>query len=172
MKLSHTISLAAASAAIALAAPAAAQQEESTIFVQPSSAEAEYVAHVADQLDRRLARTSFPITQQPAGVVRVRFTTNAEGDPENLTLIGDSGSNLLDRAALRAVRRLSDVSPDFADGADRQIQANIVFANSDRQAARMAAQLHEEEAMRIAAARARGEAPVIALTLGATALPR
>jgi len=177
MKTLRNATIALASAGIALSAPLAAQDhsqhEDNTIFVQPTSAEAEYVTQVGRQLDRNLARFSFPLRTQVVGVVRVRFTANHEGEAENLTLIGESGSNQLDRAALWAIGRLNDITPDFEGSVEgREIQANIVFANSERQAERMIAQVMREEAIRMAEARERGEPQVLALTLGAAARTR
>jgi|GEM_PF-1652944 len=177
MKTLRIATLALASAGIALGAPLAAQDrsqdEGNAIFVQPTSEETTYAAQVARQLDRNLARYNFPLRTRSVGVVRVRFTTNEHGEAENLTLVGNSRNSQLDRAALWAIGRMHDISPDF-DGsvADRPIQANIVFADTERQAERMARQLARDEAARMALARERGEPPVLALTVGGNARAR
>ena len=164
--------IALASAGFTLSAPLAAQdrdQDEETILVQPISEEVRYAEEVGRQLDRNLARHSFGIRRYDVGIVRVQFVANGAGVAENLTLIGDSGSSRLDRAALRAIGWLNDISPDHVTSSDSQvIQANIIFANSERQERSMFRQLAREESARMALARERGDPPVLALTLGAS----
>ncbi|WP_340586289.1 hypothetical protein [Erythrobacter alti] len=171
MKTLRIATIALVSAGITLSLPLAAQDQdpdEQSILVQPTSEEARYAAHVSQQLDDVLARYSFGIRRQDVGFVRVQFITNGAGVAEDLTLIGDSGSNRLDRAALWAISRLSDISPPHIANSDRQvIQANIVFAARGRQAERIFRQLERAESARIALARERGEPPVLALNLGA-----
>ena len=174
MKTLRNATIALASAGIALSAPLAAQDrsqdEDNTIFVQPTSEEAEYAAQVGQQLDRNLARYNIPFGARSTGVVRVRFTASENGEAENLRLVGNSRSTHLDRAALWAVRRLTDITPDFTGSADgREIQANIIFADTERQVERMTRRVMREEAARMAEARERGEPPVLALTIGSSA---
>ncbi|WP_052768859.1 TonB family protein [Aurantiacibacter marinus] len=170
MKNLNIAKIALASAGIALSAPLAAQdrsQDQDNILVQPTSEDARFATRLSRQLDTNLSRYSFPLRLDPTGIVRVRFIANGAGVAENMTIVGESGSNQLDRAALWAVRRLDNISPPhmagFSEG--RVIQANIVFAQSERQAARLFAQLEREETARMALARERGDAPVLALTL-------
>ncbi len=169
--------IAFASAGIALAAPLGAQeraQVEQDILVQPTSEDARYAAHVSYQLDNNLSRYSFPLRSDPNGIVRVKFIANGAGVAEDMTIVGESGSNQLDRAALWAIGRLDNIAPpamdQFADG--RVIQANIVFAQSERQADRLFRQLEREEAARMALARERGDPPVLALTVAGSAYAR
>ena len=172
MKTLRIATIALASAGITLSAPLAAQdryQDDENILVQPTSEDAHYAQQVARQLDRNLARYSFPLRTQHVGVVQIQFVANGEGVAENLRVVGESGSNQLDRAALWAIGRLNGISPDHAAASDRRvIQANIVFADSERQARSMFRQLERDESARMALARERGEPPVLALTLGAS----
>ena len=177
MKTLRIATIALASASITLAAPLAAQdrsqEADNTIFIQSTTEEAQYARQVARQLNRNLARYNFPLRTSEVGVVRVRFTANENGEAENMTLIGNSRSNQLDRAALWAVGRLSNIAPDYGEASgNRLIQANIVFADTALQAERMARRLAREEFARMAAARERGEPPVLALTLSPSARTR
>lgn len=174
MKTLTIATIALSSAGLALSAPLAAQdrsQDEDNILVQPISADERYAAQVAQKLDTNLSRYSFPLRSAPTGIVRVQFVANGAGDAEDMTVIGESGSNQLDRAALWAIGRLDNIVPpgvaEYADG--RVIQANIVFAHSERQAARLLHRLEQEESARMALAQSRGEPPVLALTVGAGA---
>lgn len=170
MKTREFAIIAFAATGMALSAPLAAQdvsQDEDNILVQPTSAEARYAARVSSQLDRNLSHYRFTSDTHPTGIVRVQFRANGAGVAEDMTLIGESGSRRLDRAAMWAIGRLTEISPDFAEHSDgRLVQANIVFANSEREGARLFRQLGREETARIALAQERGDAPVLALTLG------
>ncbi|WP_340588527.1 energy transducer TonB [Erythrobacter alti] len=173
MKTLRIATIALASAGIALSAPLAAQDQDSSILVQPSSETTEYVARVAEQLDQNLARAHIPFRSHDNGVVRVRFTANGAGEAEDVEIVGRSRSRDLDRAALWAVNRLSDISPDFAGHSEGQlIQANIIFANTERQAERIARRVAREDAAQMALARQRGEPPVLALTISGSARAR
>lgn len=173
MKTLKFATIALVSTGIAFSAPLAAQdrgQDEENILVQPTSEEERYAARVGRQLDRNLARYSFPLRTREVGIVKVQFVANGAGVAEDLTIVGESGSNRLDRAALWAIGRLSEISPGEDQHPEgRVLQANIVFADSERQAAAMFRQLGREEAARMALARERGERPVLALNLGSGA---
>lgn len=138
------------------------------ILVLPISEQAVIAACVAGALDEELQGKRFNSRMTRSGIVKVRFVTNGAGVADNISLYDGSGTNQLDRAALRAIRRMSDLAPSpFADGHGQLMQANIIFAGSGHEAERLARRLNREEATRIASRRSTEQA-VLALTIAAS----
>lgn len=88
----------------------------------------------------------------PEGAVRVAFHCSEDGSPAGLSIVQSSRSNLLDRAAVNAVQRISTLHP-LPDGIghDRTMEAWVFFASDqptidrmkkgfERQASQMARQ--------------------------------
>ena len=157
-----TLALSAAVTASLLATPLASQE----IIVSPVSA-ARFVADVQSDLDRQLQRSQPAWDRAQTGVTSVRFTAGEDGRADNIVTYRRSGSSSLDRAARRAVSRLTSLAPLPMGASEGQlIQANIVYAKSERHADRLTRQLAREEAQRIASSPE--ERAVLALTIGGT----
>lgn len=64
------------------------------------------------------------------GLVRVKFNCSENGSPDKVSLAKSSGSGALDRAAIRAVKRIVTLHP-LPDGMkhDQQYQAVLLFEN-------------------------------------------
>ncbi|RJY09327.1 TonB family protein [Aurantiacibacter aquimixticola] len=159
-----------AAAAMATTMPAYAQdaptQADGEIIIEPSQERVVYAQRVSRQLDRNLARHNVPLRTDASGIVRVRFTADGNGRAHDVEVMEDSGSRFLERAAIWAVSRLSDIAPTFAhDPAGQRMQANIVFANSWTEGRRLTRQLEEEEAARLAS-QADDDEHVLALNIG------
>ncbi|MDH7639016.1 TonB family protein [Sphingomonas oryzagri] len=79
------------------------------------------------------------------GIVRVSFQCTDAGVPGNVTLSHGSGSRTIDRAALRAVHRLSGLHPlpeGIATG--QKVEAWVVLARDDRSRSQMIASLRHD----------------------------
>ncbi|WP_435199413.1 energy transducer TonB family protein [Qipengyuania sp. 902] len=143
-----------------LATPLASQE----IVVSPTSP-SEFADNVQKDLDRHLRQIRVSPQSAPSGAASVRFTAGVDGRPENVTIYRKSGSSQVDRASRRAVSRLTSLSPLPRGSANGQvIQANIIFANNEKQAERLSRQLAREESRRLASSPA--ERSVLALTVG------
>lgn len=144
-----SFTLATAVSAALLAQPVLSQN----IVVTPAISHEQFVETVSKDLDRKLkAATYGRNAPRGEGITIVRFSRDASGDTADVSLYRASGNRRLDRAAMRAVGRLTSLDrvPSGVE-ADQIYQANIVFA-SDRIAARhLQDQLATEEAARIAA---------------------
>lgn len=154
------LSLSAALAFAAAAAPALSEQKE--IVVSSDSAIAEISRDLDSQLEvaAGLAREA-----HGDGYAIVRFERGADGRPENVTFYRRSGSSSVDRLARTAVRRLGarEGLPDTGV-ANQQFQANIVLATSQDSLRELSAELAKAERQRMASSGA--ESTVLALTAG------
>ncbi|RPF71617.1 energy transducer TonB [Aurantiacibacter spongiae] len=125
------------------------------ITVMPSA-----VSEALDRdLDRQLVIVDRPFARvQPSqGIVRVRFSLDVDGKPVNVRLYDHRANLPARRAALRAVERLqacSDIPVAYRSG---DLQANIIFASSDRDFRRLTADLGDMEALRLASSQAERE---------------
>ena len=156
-----------AAAAVALAAtaltPAIAEDAQDEIIVSPSKALENWRSDVSRDLSRHLDLADRWGKFNPdAGIVQVRFTLDANGRPTNMETYHSSGSVSTDRAAMWAVRRLSnlDEAPVRVTGGTT-FQANIIFAETPAQKAEFSEKLAWIEKKRLASASA--ENNVIAL---------
>lgn len=151
MKILPTISLALALSASAASAPLSSQN----IVVTPVPSHEEFVETVTRDLNDQLtsaARLSGDLSGK--GITIVRFRRDSEGKPDDVSLIRRSGRSSLDHIALRAVRRLRslDMVPSGVED-DQIFQANIIFAESKGQLARLSEKLAKEENARLASSR-------------------
>lgn len=138
-------------ACVILAAPLSAQEagHGQPIIVQTDATG--FTANLSRELDRQLNRVSYPGGTPQSGVVKVRFISNGEGRPEQITLFEESGSNRMDHAALRAVSRLEHLgSTARSYQGGQNVLLSIVFATSRREAERLAARTSAENAALIA----------------------
>ncbi|WP_271079389.1 energy transducer TonB family protein [Aurantiacibacter sp. MUD61] len=133
-----------------LSVPLHAQdQAQDTIIVQPASSEAVFAGRLTQELDQQLARVRFPLRVEDTGIVRVRFVTDDDGTPGEAYIYESSGSRFLDRAAVQAVSRMDSVGPAPWGSEDgQQVQANIIFANSEYELGRLTRRLEAEESER------------------------
>lgn len=141
-------------AAIALSAiPAGAQ--DYPIIVAPQHDLTDWVDSVSAALDDRLDHgfgrgARAVLTDNPEGIVKVRFRLDAGGSPTDVQLFQASRSRTLNRAALRAVSSLDDLAARPAMLDDGTIyQANIIGATSPAAYDRLARRLADEEEMRL-----------------------
>ncbi|MFZ9394836.1 MAG: energy transducer TonB family protein [Erythrobacter sp.] len=155
-----TCAAAVATVALSLSTPLASQD----IVVSPTDdGVAHFVRTVSQQIDRNLARAVLPPRAEPHGIVRLQFEVDGTGRASNVSFYSRSGDQVADRAAMRAVQRLGRYDPiphEFV--ANRQVQANIIFASSEAEYLRQAKVLARDEAVRIASDPA--ERRVLALT--------
>ncbi|MCW1384059.1 energy transducer TonB [Novosphingobium sp. KCTC 2891] len=97
----------------------------------------------------------FPVSlgsdRRSTGFVSVRFECGQDGKPTNLTLVHPADRRL-DAQAMRAVRALRTLHP-LPDGVEpgRQMQANLIFADSRDDLQRQTRLLQRAEAQRLAA---------------------
>ena len=146
------VSIAIACAFFAL--PVSAQDVSSgrTIIVQTESSD--FAANLGREMERQLYRVSYPGGHKQSGVVRVRFLANGDGLAENISLFDGSGSNSMDRAALRAVHHLNRLgSTTRSRNGGQDVLLSIVFATSEREAERLAERVNVENAALIASGR-------------------
>ncbi|BDI60042.1 TonB family protein [Qipengyuania nanhaisediminis] len=142
----------ALAAMVPLASAAQAGENSDDIVVTVKSELAQWQADTGRALDRALARNPFERTSKPgSGVVQVTFTLGADGKPTDIALYDSSADFTAERSAMRAVRRLgdlSDVPVRNAQGA--QFLANIVFADSVAEHDALIASLEQSERARLA----------------------
>lgn len=141
----------AAIACAVLGTPLSAQDlvQQGTIVVQPD--QGTFAANLGRELDRQLYRIPYPGGYRQSGVVKVRFVANGDGRAEQVRLFDDSGSHSMDRAALRAVRRLDNLgSTQWSDEGGQDVLLSIVFATNSRDAERLAERVADDNAALIA----------------------
>ncbi|WP_340587876.1 energy transducer TonB [Erythrobacter alti] len=142
------ISYAFTALGFSLSAPLSAQdgyQEEGDILVQPTGTG--YAATLGQELDRQLNRIPYGNGINRSGVVRVRFVANANGRPEQINLLGDSGNVRMDHAAMVAVRRLDNLgSPPSAHAGGQTVLVSIIFATDRSAALQLAERVTDENA--------------------------
>lgn len=150
----------AMAAALPLAAPASAGDD---ILVTSTSAMQEWQQEVTRDLDQRLLLAEkYTTGRANSGIVQIRFELDENGRPANLETVYNSSGVSGQRTANWAVRRLSDLDEaPVANVAGARFQANIIFADNQKQKAEYVAQLRESRSTRFAASD--GEAPVIQL---------
>lgn len=147
MKLVLLAALAASSVVI----PASSRSDPINPIVIEGPARAGLVywkQSVVRELDRNLAYPrSYPGWDMPEGTVAVQFICGEDGKPASVELSRSSGNRALDRAALRAVERISTLHPlpaEISDGA--ALRANVIFATDHVSLARQEKGLRKEEA--------------------------
>lgn len=151
--------ISAAVTATVMAVPLASQE----IVVSPRS-DTTFVADVSQDLNAQLSRIRFDPREEANGIAKVRFQVGEDGRAANIEMYQRSGHTQVDRAAQRAVRGLSSLSPlPFGSEDGQVIQANIIVASSQPQMDRLTRKLVREETARIASSPR--ERAVLALTL-------
>lgn len=122
------------------------------IVVQSQAAMEEWSQDVTRSLNRGLIQSErFSNTRPQSGIVQVRFTVDADGKAENVSLYRSSGHSPTDRVATRAVRwiaRLDDAP--VQNLTDQTFQANIIFAPDAQEHEVLARKLEQMESARIA----------------------
>lgn len=147
------LSLATAISVSVLAIPLSSKEAPSSIVVMPVPSQEVFVERVSEDLERQLNRnTGIRNDVSGEGIAIVRFVRDTEGSPAEIRMMRRTGNSGLDRLAIQAVRRLSTLEavPEGV-GPGQIFQANIVFANTDHDFAKLSDQLAREEAARIAA---------------------
>lgn len=137
------LALSIAMSASVLAAPLASQE----IVVSPEPA---YVEAVETDLNNQLKKVRFGSYNLQYGVTSIRFQAGADGRPVNVRTYRSSGSNWVDNAGRRAVKRLTSLEPLSYASQGQLIQANIIFASSQSHLNRLNRQLARDEARRMA----------------------
>ena len=133
------------------------------IVVQSQAAMEEWSQDVTRSLNRGLIQSErFSNTRPQSGIVQVRFTVDADGKAENVSLYRSSGHAPTDRVATRAVRWIASLDDAPVQNlSDQTFQANIIFAPDTHEHAKLAKKLEKMEAARIASSGA--EASVVTL---------
>ena len=141
------LTLATACSALLLAEPLSSQ----SIVVTPEVSREAFVERVSQDLDKQLERAARLNEPHGNGIAIVRFTRDAEGGADDVRIYRASGKFGIDRIAMRAVNRLDSLDRVPAGTPRNQVyQANIIFARSKQELARLAGQLAAEEAARLA----------------------
>lgn len=139
-------------AAIAPLSLAHAGEKNDDIVVTISGQMQQWQAETTRDLNRALERNPFERSNVPgSGIVQVSFTLAADGTPEDLAIYDSSADYSAERSAMRAVRRLGDLSDvPVSNSQGAQFLANIIFADSKAEHDDLAAQLETSERARLA----------------------
>lgn len=139
-------------AALSFAAIAPALADDEQITVQSQAAFAQWQADVTQSLDRRLVSTERASrTTSRSGIVQLRFTLDANGQPQGIRTMTSSGDRSTDRVAIGAVRGLTQLDDaPVANLEGQTFQANIIFAKSPAEHNRLASKLEKMETARLA----------------------
>ena len=138
----------------AFAAGASLVMLPSTVNAGPPSAVvsaptlAAWSQRVFKDLDRQLR---VPIDNRsqvmPTGIAAVKFGCSDNGAPSAVKLYKSSGDRRLDRATMRAVRKIATLHPlPSRLGHDQQYIVRVLFADSGRSAEREIKKMQEEAA--------------------------
>ena len=144
-----TITLATATACLALPAVAAAQDyAQETIEVRAISPMADWQKDTTASLNKALAR-SVSIENANESVVQVGFKVGLDGKAEGVHVLPGSGNKAAQRAAKFAVNNLDtlDELPLTSNG--RPILANIIFYKTDASRDRLIEELKQSERIRM-----------------------
>lgn len=134
-------------AALSIAAISPALADEQQIVVHSQSAMEEWQESVTHSLDRRLLTAKRQTRFTPtSGIVQLRFTLDADGAPQEFDFVSSTGDKRTDRIAKRAVSRLTQLDEAPVNNASAQTyQANIIFADSVEEHAKLAKKLAKKE---------------------------
>lgn len=148
----QTLFKASLAAALSMAAIAPALAGDEPITVLSQAAYAQWQDEVTQSLDRRLVSVERANRATPvAGIVQLRFTLDENGQPQGFQTLTSSGDRATDRVAIGAVRGLTQLGDaPVAGAADKTFQANIIFAKSQAQHARLSQKLAKIESARLA----------------------
>lgn len=147
----------AAALSIAAFSPAIAGEQD-TIVVESVAAMQQWQKDVGRSLDRRLATAERQTRIDPvSGIVQLRFTLDAAGKPNDISVVNGSGDARTDFIAKRAVRGLSQLAEaPVVDASEQTFQANIIFADDARSYRKLAKVLAASENVRMAQAESEG----------------
>jgi predicted lipoprotein len=142
-------------AAIMIAVPFAATASDDDgddIIVRSQPALEQWKAETSRDLDRQLARApTFRNAQINNAIVQVTFSAGEDGRPTDVELYRSDGNWAANKIALRAVGRLHNLDEvPVVYPQDAQFIANIIFATSDRNYARLSDKLEKSEQERMA----------------------
>ena len=145
-------------AALSIAAISPAIAGEKQIVVESQAAMQQWQKDVGQSLDRRLETAERQLRARPVdAIVQVRFTLDASGKPDDITVFSSSGDSTTDTVAKRAVRGLTQIADaPVSDASARTFQANIIFANDARSYRKLAKALNASEKVRMARADSEG----------------
>jgi TonB family protein len=134
MKITTLAALPLTLALCATATPAVSAAGTQEIIVTGSPREvalADWSQRVRLDLESKMAPPRSLTGAFDEGLVKVRFVCSRDGKPERVAILQSSGSNSLDHAALRTVRRLSSLHP-MVEGMrpNQQIVAQMLYINS------------------------------------------
>jgi len=90
---------------------AASTEAGRAVSATGDAAETDYPGSVARQLNGALTYPAEAARQQIKGQARVQFVLDASGRVASVEVIGSSGSDILDRAAIETVRRAAPFPP-------------------------------------------------------------
>ena len=141
-------------AALSLMAVAPVNADDQTIIVESKEAMAAWQSDVTRSLNNQLlSERSTPRRAIESGIVQLRFTIDENGDAQNFELLSGTGDRATDRAAQRAVSRVSHLEDaPVRDIQSRTFQANIIFAKSPEEQDELMAKLAKSERVRLARA--------------------
>ncbi|MFL0354910.1 energy transducer TonB [Erythrobacter sp. GH1-10] len=141
-------------AAILLAVPAGAlaSGDGDDIIVRSQPAMDKWQAETTQDLSRYLRGGPVSSRARPNNaIVQVSFSVDEEGKPENVALFQSGGNWAANHMALRAVRRLKNLSEvPVSNPREVEFLANIIFADTDDHYERLSARLEQSESERIA----------------------
>ncbi|WP_144096251.1 energy transducer TonB [Croceicoccus sediminis] len=154
-----------AAAMLTVSAPSAAGDDEIVVAAQPGMTT--WVGKVSEDLSATFERTRIPsLNAIPSDYAQVQFTCDENGKPAQIALVRKSRSGWIDRAALRAVRRLKTMHPLPQNVREGQLyQADFIFAENERAYDRVADAVHESHARMLASE----DRTVIALVIARSA---
>lgn len=160
----------AAALAVSLLLPGISQANDQIVVESHDNAQQAFVSRLASDLTANLRlpyRAGHPI--QPTGAVSVTFNCGPDGRPVDIAITHQSGSAAVDRSAVLAVAKLSGFHPASAGfAADLPVRADIIVAEDDEQAARLARRLRQSNERRMLA-RKPGQRPIeLVLTINTT----
>ncbi|MFC4295715.1 energy transducer TonB [Novosphingobium tardum] len=128
MKLTALVALCAIPA---VCVPSAAKEVHPVIVTGHMNSIAQWSNGMTDKINRNLDFPYEASERTADGIVSVAFRCSDEGLPAALKVVRKSGDSRLDRAALRAISRVSTMHPlPVGVGPGQKFQANIIFASS------------------------------------------
>lgn len=131
MKITTLAALPLALVLCATAAPASATQEIVVTGSPREAALAQWSQRVRHDLEEKMVQPRGLGGSVDEGLVAVQFICNDEGKPEQVAILESSGSNALNQAALRTVRRLSSLHP-MVEGMrpNQKVVAQMLYLSS------------------------------------------
>lgn len=111
-----------------------------------------FVSDVSNDLDRTLNRLSLPVAG--TGIVQILFECGPDGKPTNISYYRKANDRDVNRFAVRAVSKISNMHPlpsGISEG--QQYMANIIIARDSVEYRDLAKELNRREQLRIAAAK-------------------